>query len=79
MPPVIDEKKCIRCGLCASICPLDVFSYSSGKTPEIAFPDECWHCNSCVLDCPKQAVSLRIPIPFMLLHLDAEEICKNKE
>lgn len=24
MPPVIDEKKCVKCGLCAQICPMDV-------------------------------------------------------
>ncbi len=24
-------------------------------------PEECWHCDSCVLDCPVGAISLRIP------------------
>lgn len=24
MPPVIDREKCVKCGYCAEICPLDV-------------------------------------------------------
>ena len=77
MPPVIDDKKCIRCGLCASICSMSLFRYERGQVPTVAFPDECWLCNSCVLDCPKQAIHLRIPIPFMLMHVDASSIIKK--
>lgn len=79
MPPVIDRTKCVKCGLCAAICPLGLFRHQPGQIPEVAFPDECWHCNSCVLDCPKQAVSLRIPIPYMLLHTDAADFPVHKE
>ncbi|WP_207648120.1 4Fe-4S binding protein [Desulfotruncus arcticus] len=25
------------------------------------FAEECWHCNSCVLDCPSGAISLEFP------------------
>ena len=32
MPPVIDKDKCIRCGTCADICPLEVFGWKTEKT-----------------------------------------------
>ena len=81
MPPVIDKTKCVHCGICAEICPTGVFSpeKEKGAPPEILFPDECWHCNSCVLDCKAKAVSLRIPLPYMLLHVDASEILGKGE
>lgn len=53
---------------------MDVFKIFDKKaTPEIRYPEECWHCNACVLDCKQEALSLRIPLPFMMLHVDANE------
>jgi adenylylsulfate reductase, subunit B len=73
MPPIIDTQKCKPCGLCAQICPTDVFSRGNPKAaPEIRYPEECWHCNSCVLDCPQSAITLRIPLPAMMLHVNAK-------
>ncbi len=70
MPPVIDDSKCISCGTCADVCPLDVF-YGSKENdiPVVQYPDECWHCNSCVLECPVEgAIKLRIPLTSMILY-----------
>ncbi len=53
---------------------MDVFKILDKKeTPEIRYPEECWHCNACVLDCQQEALSLRIPLPFMMLHVDAKK------
>lgn len=72
MPPRIDQEKCIGCGICVDICPLQVLKQDQPKeTPRVLYGDECWHCNACVLDCPKTAISLRIPLNYMLLHVDA--------
>jgi adenylylsulfate reductase subunit B len=69
MPPIINEKKCTACGVCAEICPQDVFwGTERKKTPVISYPEECWHCNACVLDCPEQAVTLRIPLPMSICY-----------
>jgi adenylylsulfate reductase subunit B len=69
MPPIINEKKCTACGVCAEICPQDVFwGTERKKTPVISYPEECWHCNACALDCPEQAVTLRIPLPMSICY-----------
>ena len=70
MPPVIDKEKCICCGTCVEVCQMDVFFDSrEGEIPVITYPDECWHCGSCVLDCPAEgAISLRIPLPMTVLY-----------
>ncbi len=74
MPPVINQDLCIGCGTCADICPMNVFEQEAPKTvPAVAYGEECWHCNACVLDCPRKAVSLRIPLNYMLLHVDAAQ------
>jgi NAD-dependent dihydropyrimidine dehydrogenase PreA subunit len=60
MPPVIDLERCAGCGICDAHCPLDVIFFDPEKgKPEVRYPDECWHCGSCRLDCPEKAVSIR--------------------
>lgn len=72
MPPVIDEKKCIKCHICAQICCVDVFGPAEkGKVPIVRYPEECWHCRSCVMDCPVEAIDLRYPLSYMLLYEDS--------
>lgn len=70
MPPLINSELCILCKKCADICPLDVIKYRDGAIV-VLYPDECWHCRACVMDCPSQAISMRYPLSHMLLHYDA--------
>ena len=70
MPPIINKDHCIACGICTNICPQDVFFGSKKKkVPVVTYPEECWHCNACVLDCPKEgAIRLRIPLPMTICY-----------
>jgi NAD-dependent dihydropyrimidine dehydrogenase PreA subunit len=34
------------------------------RVPVVAYPDECWHCGACMMDCPKKAVRLVLPLPM---------------
>lgn len=77
MPPLIDREKCIGCGICAEICPLQVLRQEKPEEPPVvAYGEECWHCNACVLDCPKQAISLRLPLNYRLLYVNASSLHK---
>ncbi len=67
MPPVIDKKLCNTCGICYNICPQDVFSFDRKQAPVVAYPQECWYCGACVVDCPKGAVSLSLPLPLHIV------------
>jgi len=70
MPPVIDKDKCTACGTCIDICQMDVFFGSKeNDVPVISYPEECWHCSACVLECPVEgAIRLRIPLPAMVFY-----------
>jgi adenylylsulfate reductase subunit B len=69
MPPVIDATKCTRCAACVDVCAEDVyFGSTESEVPKITYPDFCFHCNCCVEECPVNAITLRIPLPQMLLY-----------
>ena len=74
MPPVIDKDKCDGCAnrdyqICVEVCPYDVFLGSKkGQTPVVTYPDECWHENACVLECPMKAIKLRIPLQMTIIN-----------
>lgn len=72
MPPIIDKEKCVSCGTCADICCMDVIHKTETKPPviEVRYPDECWHCRACALDCPVGAITMRYPLSHMMLHVD---------
>lgn len=58
----IDYRHCNGCGICYRICPMDVFGWDEEKgLPILAYPDECWHCGACELDCPEMAIDVEIP------------------
>ncbi len=62
VPVVIDEASCIKgCRICIESCPVDclVVNPATGKA-QMKF-DECWYCLACELDCPKDAITVKIP------------------
>ncbi len=81
MPPVIDESKCVKCGLCAQICCMDVIKKTETEPPEIVvrYPNECWHCRACAIDCPTQAITIRYPLSHMMLHVDVPNVNGGKQ
>ena len=62
VPVLVDADRCIKgCHICIDSCPVDCLSVSplTGKA-HMQF-DECWYCLACELDCPKDAITVKIP------------------
>ena len=55
----IDTDKCVGCGICIEICPLDVFYISEDKKKSvIAYPECCQSCGQCYLYCPTGSLGI---------------------
>ena len=66
-PVEFDEEVCNGCNRCVEICLMDVLfpNPEKGKSPVVLYPDECWQCGSCILECPlgdKGAVKVKWPL-----------------
>ena len=50
----VDSDKCVKCGKCASVCPMDVDPVKNVASAE------CIRCSSCVYFCPTNAIKLSL-------------------
>lgn len=53
----IEDSRCVRCGLCARVCPLHCF-HVSDEGVRIHHEEYCMHCGHCAAVCPQAAVQL---------------------
>lgn len=62
MPEVrIDHDRCSGCGMCINFCPVDIFELQSGPSGNVAQAlrmEECWACDTCVGQCPENAIQI---------------------
>ena len=62
VPVVVDLAKCITgCQICIDSCPVDCLAVDPVTTKAHMKFDECWYCLACELDCPKDAITVKIP------------------
>lgn len=66
-PLVFDAEVCIGCNECVEACPIDVLvpNPDSGGVPVTLYPDECWYCGCCEMQCPcyeEGAIVLTFPL-----------------
>lgn len=72
----IDYHLCKGCKSCYTECPADLFGWDEEREiPYIAYPDECWHCGVCKLECPENAIHLTLP-PECWLEINKRFIAK---
>ncbi len=51
----VDEKECLACGGCISVCPQDALSMRGGRA--FVTEDKCIFCGICIKTCPVGAIS----------------------
>ena len=62
VPVVVDTDKCIlHCRVCIESCPVDCLAVSPETGKAHMKHDECWYCLACEIDCPKDAITVKIP------------------
>jgi NAD-dependent dihydropyrimidine dehydrogenase PreA subunit len=62
VPVVVDTTKCITgCRICIDSCPVDCLAVDPRTTKAHMRHDECWYCLACEIDCPKDAITVKIP------------------
>lgn len=62
VPVVVDETKCITgCRICIDSCPVDCLAVNPETTKAHMAFDECWYCLACEIDCPRDAITVKIP------------------
>jgi ferredoxin len=54
---VLDEDRCVVCGLCTSVCKPNALSLD-GEDRLVFDKDECVYCEACVVACPRRAITL---------------------
>jgi L-aspartate semialdehyde sulfurtransferase ferredoxin len=54
---VLDEERCVVCGLCTAVCKPDALALSPDGS--LTFDkDACVYCEACVVACPRRAITL---------------------
>lgn len=62
VPVVVDEEKCISgCHVCVESCPVDCLAISPATNKSHMKYDDCWYCLACEVDCPTNAITVKIP------------------
>lgn len=57
MKPIVDEKKCTRCGICWTFCPDSSIKITKEKGAVID-NDHCKGCGICANECPFKAIKM---------------------
>jgi ferredoxin len=55
MAYVINEEKCVGCGACVAVCPVEAISQNGDKYKIDA--NTCADCGACAGECPSEAIS----------------------
>ncbi|MBP3344631.1 MAG: 4Fe-4S binding protein [Clostridia bacterium] len=54
---MVDKKKCIGCGTCVAICPVEAISFGTdGKA--VIDKTKCIRCGACQASCPVEAIDI---------------------
>lgn len=52
----VEKDKCVKCGICANVCPVDDIKGGHGEYPEWLHHKDCLTCFTCYHHCPHHAI-----------------------
>ena len=55
--PEVNPEKCVGCGECVEVCPVDVYELQDEKSIPVSTED-CLGCESCVEVCEHDAITI---------------------
>jgi NAD-dependent dihydropyrimidine dehydrogenase PreA subunit len=53
----VDREKCIGCGECVEVCPVEVYEMQDEKSVPVNV-EECIGCESCIEVCEQEAITV---------------------
>lgn len=53
----VNKEKCLGCGVCASVCPVEAITLSNSAEYAIINHDLCMECFTCIETCPQEAIT----------------------
>lgn len=74
---IVDES-CIKCGICAKVCPADNITV----TDKVIFADRCEVCYACLHNCPQNAIHMKnekSAVRFRNEHVSLKDIIEANE
>ncbi|AFZ23375.1 ferredoxin [Cylindrospermum stagnale PCC 7417] len=76
MIELVSESRCIKCNICVSVCPTNVFDSVPNAPPTIARQSDCQTCFMCELYCPVDALFVA-PETDVLTSVSEAELAKT--
>ena len=52
----VESDRCVKCGICANVCPVNDIDGGKGKLPKWLHHKDCLTCFSCYHHCPRHAI-----------------------
>ena len=53
----VNAEKCVGCGECVDVCPVEVFELQDEKSVPV-YAEECLGCESCIEVCEEEAITV---------------------
>lgn len=72
------NNNCIRCGICAKVCPANNITV----TDKVTFSDRCEVCYACLHNCPQNAIHMKVEkntVRFRNEHVSLQDIIEANE
>lgn len=55
----VDESKCVGCGACVNVCPVQMYELKNGKSKvKQEKIKDCMECHACEISCPQRAITI---------------------